>query len=94
MSESQIRGRSVAAVAKDIAGGYMALNPLVLKRFEKEMYKALHQQLRKVQTEVRSESFPTHDMTGIRKRNTRLQRLHTALTILEHAAKEKRIPLL
>lgn len=94
MGESQIQGKSVMAVAKDIAEGFMVLNPLVLKRFEKEMYKALHQQLRKLQTEVRSESFPTHDTLGIRKRNTRLQRLHSALTILEHAAKEKRIPLL
>ncbi len=94
MAEGQIQGKSVIAVAKDIAEGYMVLNPLVLKRFEKEMYKALHQQLRKVQREVRSESFPTHDILGIRRRNTRLQRLYTALTVLEHAAKEKRIPLL
>ncbi|MDC4204980.1 MAG: hypothetical protein MPW14_12155 [Candidatus Manganitrophus sp.] len=94
MAEGQIRGKSVVSVAKDIAEGFMVLNPLVLKRFEKEMYKALHQQLKKVQREVRSESFPTHDTMGIRKRNTRLQRLHTALVVLEHAAKEKRIPLM
>lgn len=94
MAEGQIQGKSVASVAKDIAEGFMVLNPLVMKRFEKEMYKALYQQMKKVQREVRSESFPTHDTLGIRKRNTRLQRLHTALVVLEHAAKEKRIPLM
>ena len=94
MADGQIQGKSVLSVAKDIAEGYMVLNPLILKRFEKEMYKALHQQLRKVQTEVRSSSFPSHDMVGIRNRNTRLQRLHTAIVVLEHAAKEKRIPLM
>ncbi|TAK09076.1 MAG: hypothetical protein EPO39_03155 [Candidatus Manganitrophaceae bacterium] len=94
MAEGQIQGKSVGTVAKDIADGFMVLNPMVLKRFENETYKTLHQQLRKVQREVRSESFPTHDTLGIRKRNTRLQRLHTALMVLEHAAKEKRIPLL
>lgn len=94
MAEGQIQGKSVASSAKDIAEGFMVLNPLVMKRFEKEMYKALYQQLKKVQREVRSESFPTHDTLGIRKRNTRLQRLHTALVVLEHAAKEKRIPLM
>lgn len=89
----QIQGKSIAAIAKDIAEGFALLNPLFLKRFEQETYKILYHQLKKVQTATRSESFPTHDTLGIRKRNTRLQRLHTALMILEHAAKEKRIPL-
>ncbi len=93
MAEGQIQGKSITSAAKDIAEGYMVLNPMILKRFENETYKALHQELRKTQREIRSESFPTHDTLGIRRRNTRLQRLHTALMILEHAAKEKRIPL-
>lgn len=94
MAEGQIRGKSISAVSTDIAEGYMVLNPLILKQFGDEMYKALHQQLRKIQREIRSETFPSHDSMGIRKRNSRLQRVHTALVILEHAAKEKRIPLL
>lgn len=93
MAEGQIRGKSINSIASDIAEGYLVLNPMVMKRFEKEMYKTLHQHLMKVQREIRSETFPTHDTMGIRKRNTRLQRLHSALMILEHAAKEKRIPL-
>lgn len=94
MGEDQFRGKGVAAVAKDISEGYLALNPLIMKRFEKETYSALHQQIKKLQREIRSESFPQHDQLGIRRRNSRLQRLHAAAVILEHAAKEKRIPLL
>ncbi len=93
MADNQVQGKSITAIAKDIAEGFALLNPLMLKRFEEGTYKNLHHQLRKIQTETRSESFPTHDTLGIRRRNTRLQRLHTALMILEHAAKEKRIPL-
>ncbi|HZR47594.1 MAG TPA: hypothetical protein VFA47_12855 [Candidatus Manganitrophaceae bacterium] len=94
MADNQVQGKSIIAIAKDIADGFAALNPMMMKRFEQGTYKLLYQQLRKTQTETRSQSFPTHDTQGIRKRNSRLQRLHTALMILEHAAKEKRISLI
>ena len=93
MADNQVQGKSLIAIAKDIAEGFAVLNPMILKRFEKETYKNLYRQLKKIQTETRSESFPSHDTLKIRKRNTKLQRLHTAIMILEHAAKEKRIPL-
>lgn len=94
MGDAQIQGKSILAIAKDIAEGFAVLNPLLMKRFEEGTYKNLHQHLKKIQTEIRSESFPTHDTLGIRRRNTRLQRLHTAMMVLQHAAKEKRIPLI
>jgi hypothetical protein len=93
MSDLQLRGKSIAAVARDIAGGFFTINPLVLKKFDPEGYKALHQQLKKLQTEVRGEKFPMHDVMGIRSRNARLQRLHGAVVILEHSAKERKIRL-
>lgn len=88
-----IRGKSIQAVAKDIAEGFFFLNPLILKKFETDDIKNLHHQLRKTQTEVRGEQFPAHDTLSIRSRNMKLQRLHNALIILEHNAKERRIPL-
>lgn len=88
-----IRGKSLQAVVKDIAEGFFFLNPLVLKRFEKEDIKKLHHQLRKTQSEVRAEKFPIHDVLSIRHRNMKLQRLHNALIVLEHNAKERKIPL-
>ena len=40
-------GRSFAVMAKDIMEGYVALNPLVLKKMDHASYKELHQHLRK-----------------------------------------------
>jgi len=93
MAEAQIRGKSIAAVAKDIAEGFFFVNPLALKKFESEDYKALHHQLKKLQNEVRAEKFPLHDTMAIRNRNTRLQRIHSALIIIEHSARERRVML-
>jgi len=94
MLENQLNGRSLSVIAKDVAEGFVAINPQFLKRFNAENYKELYQFLRKVQKEARGQSFPTHDVLAIRKRNVRLQRLHQAVTIVEYSAREKRIPLI
>ncbi|MCI0529550.1 MAG: hypothetical protein L0Y56_19080 [Nitrospira sp.] len=93
MPEGQIQGKSHTAVAKDIAEGYNTLNPILLKKFDQEAFKNLHQVLKKLQKGIRSEKFPIHDVEGIRKRNMKLQRLHQALMVLEYSAKEKKILL-
>lgn len=91
MAELQLQGKSLAAVAKDIAEGMVFMTPLLLKHMDEGGFRALHHQLRKLQTEVRGSRFPTHDTQGIRNRNLRLQRLHQSLIILEHAARSQRI---
>lgn len=91
MAELQLQGKSLAAVARDIADGLVFMTPLLLKHLDEAGFRALHHQLRKLQTEVRASRFPTHDVQGIRTRNLRLQRLHQSLTILEHAARSQRI---
>lgn len=93
MAESQFQGKSLSAISKDIADGYNYLSPTILKKFDQEGFKNLHQILKKIQRDIRSEKFPLHDIQGIRKRNMRLQRLHQALTILEYAAKERKVLL-
>lgn len=93
MAEGGIRGKSVAAVAKDIAEGFFFINPLVLKKFDPDTLKSLHFQIRKIQLEIRGEKFPLHDTLKIRNRNMRLQRIHSAIIILEHTAKERKIML-
>ena len=93
MTQSQIQGKSLTAIAKDIVEGYNSLNPTMFKKFDQETFKNLHQALKKLQKEIRGEKFPTHDIEGIRKRNTKLQRLHQGLMVLEYAAKEKKILL-
>jgi hypothetical protein len=84
-----LRGKSLAAVAKDIAEGYVAVNPLFLKPLDPETLKNLYHQVMKVQTEIRGEKFPFGDILAIRSRNIRLQRLHNALVVIKNFAKEK-----
>lgn len=93
MPETQLRGKSIVAVARDIADGFFAINPLTLKKFDDAAFQALHHQLKKAQMEVRNEKFPLHDVLGIRNRNARLQRLHQALVILEHSARDRKVIL-
>ncbi len=94
MAEGQVNGRAIATIAKDVADGFVIINPQVLKKFNVDNYKDLHRFLRKAQREVRAQSFPTADILAIRKRNMRLQRLNQAVTIVEFSAKEKRIALI
>lgn len=84
-----LRGKSLLAVSRDIAEGYVIINPLFLKPLDAEALKSLYQQIMKVQTEIRAEKFPFNDVVAIRYRNMRLQRLHSALMIIRNFAKEK-----
>lgn len=93
MGEDLIRGKSIAAVAADIADGFIYLNPLTLKNFSDDIYKDLYHQMRKLQTLIRNEKFPFHDQAEIRNRNMRLQRLHHAMVVLQNSARVKKIIL-
>jgi hypothetical protein len=90
---STIRGKSLKATAFDIAEGYVVVNPLFLKSIEKESLKGLYQEIARVQIEIRGEKFPHGDSQAIRFRNTRLQRLNSALMILKNFARERKILL-
>jgi hypothetical protein len=87
------RGRSLAVLAKDIMEGYVALNPLVLKKFDAATFKELHMQLRRLQTTIRSQGVDLTDQEGLRNRNQKLQRMHQALSVLENQAKIQKIIL-
>jgi len=94
MPENPLNGRSLSVIAKDVAEGFVTVNPQLLKRFTADNYKEMLQFLRKTQKEIRGQSFPTNDILSIRKRNVRLQRLHQAITVIEYFARERRIPLI
>jgi len=93
MAEIQLQGKSLAAVARDIADGMIFMTPLLLKNLDEGGIRGLYHQLRKLQTEVRGSKFPSHDIQGIRTRNLRLQRLHQSLNVLEHSARKLRIKI-
>jgi len=86
-----IRGKSLRATAFDIAEGYVIVNPLFLKSIEGESLKGLYQEIAKAQIEIRGRKFPHGDTQAIRFRNTRLQRLNSALMILKNFARERKI---
>ena len=93
MLENIVRGKSLAAVASSIADGFIYLNPLVLKDFPTDIYKELHNKMSKLQTQIRTEVFPSHDQTAIRNRKMRLQRLHQAIVVLQNSARVKKVIL-
>jgi hypothetical protein len=86
-------GKSMKAVANDVAEGYMSINPLVLKKFDKDMIKELFEYLNKAMAAARNIAVPLTDQVAMRNKNMRLQRLHNSIIILRNTAREKRIPL-
>ena len=81
------------AVANDVAEGYMTINPLVLKKFDKDMIKDLFEHLNKAMGAARNLAVPLNDSLALRQKNMKLQRLHNSIIILRNTAREKRIPL-
>jgi hypothetical protein len=93
MAEGGFRGKSMRVVALDVAEGYVSVNPLLLKRFDKDMVKELYDYLNKALTLTRNEKTDFTDHVVLRTRNMKLQRLHNAMIVLRNIAREKRIPL-
>jgi hypothetical protein len=90
---SSIRGKSLKAVAYDIADGYTTVNPLFLKPLDTESLTGIYHEIMKTLIMIRGEKFPSSDAQAIRLRNVRLQRLHSALMIIKNFARERRIIL-
>ncbi len=93
MAESGFRGKSMKLVAFDVAEGYAAVNPLLLKKFDKDMIKDLYENLNRALTATRIGKIELSDQVALRTRNMKLQRLHNAMIILRNIAREKRITL-
>lgn len=88
-----IRGKSHKAIAYDISEGYLTVNPIFLKSLDDESLKGLYNEIRRGQSDIRSEKFPHNDPQLIRWRNMRLQRLHQALIIIKNFARERKVIL-
>ncbi len=85
--------RNMKAVAADIVEGFVTVNPLFLKTFSPDELKTLNHFLMRKQSEVRAEAIAGNDLSLIRQKNLRLQRLNIALTVLNNYAKVRKIPL-
>lgn len=93
MAESGFKGKSMKMVAWDVAEGFITVNPLFLKKFDKLMIKDLFDTLTKALTAIRNEKTDFSDQAALRTRNMKLQRMHNAMIIIRNIAREKRIPL-
>lgn len=88
-----IRGKNVKMTVLDIAEGYTTVNPILLKPLDVDTLKELYHMVQKVQSEIRTEKFPSHEPQVLRMRNMKLQRLNLASTVIKAFAKLKRIIL-
>jgi hypothetical protein len=88
-----VKGKSLKALTLDIAEGYTTVNPIFLKLFEPEQLKEIYKEISITQNDIRAGRFPTNDLTAIRMRNLKLQRLFSASMIIRNFAKERRILL-
>ena len=93
MAEGGFRGKSMRVVAVDVAEGYISVNALFLKKFDKDMLKELFEYLNKALTETRNGKIDLTNQASVRIRNMKLQRLHNAMIIIRNIAREKRFPL-
>lgn len=91
MPVSSIRGKSLKAMAYDIADGYVTVNPLFLKPLDIDSLTGLYHEIIQVQTSIRGEKIILSDSQPVRMRNVKLQRLYSSLMIIKNFARERRI---
>lgn len=91
MPVSSIRGKSLKAMAYDIADGYVTVNPLFLKPLDIDSLTGLYHEIMQVQISIRGEKVDLSDQPSLRMRNVRLQRLYSSLMIIKNFARERRI---
>lgn len=91
MPASSIRGKSLKAMAYDIADGYVTVNPLFLKPLDIDSLTGLYHEMIHTQISIRGEKIILSDSPSVRMRNVRLQRLYSSLMIIKNFARERRI---
>jgi hypothetical protein len=84
---------SPKGLAKDIAEGYFALTPPILRKFTPPELKTINQNLNIVLREARGEPVETGDVDSIRRKSLQIQRLNQALLVLASYCKQNRVPL-
>jgi hypothetical protein len=87
-------GRNLKGLASDIVEGFVIVNPIFLKSFDAEQLKLFYETLQRKQNEMRSEPFPYGQVELIRRRNIRLQRIYSAMSLIKNFARERRIKII
>lgn len=84
---------SPKGLAKDIAEGFFALTPSILRKFTPPELKTINQNLNIVLRETRGEPVETGDVDSIRRKSLQIQRLNQALLVLASYCKQNKVPL-
>ncbi len=79
--------------ARDISEGNAPFTAIQLKRMSEEELKKVFANLNIVLREIRTTGVGERDIDGMRRRAHKLQRINTALLLLETHAKKLRITL-
>lgn len=79
--------------ARDIAEGNAPFTPIQLKKMTEEELRKVFANLNIVLREIRTTAVGERDIEGMRRRAHKLQRLNTALLLLETHAKKLRLAL-
>ncbi len=69
--------------AADVVEGYLALNSVMLKKFEAHELVALQTELERAARETRSTVVPQDDADASQKKNRRLLRISQSLTVIQ-----------
>jgi hypothetical protein len=70
-------------VASDLSEGYLTLNPVTLKKYQKHEVDALQKELEKLTRDMRSMIVPQDDAEAAQTRNRKLLRLNQATVVLQ-----------
>jgi hypothetical protein len=78
---------------QEISEGYIAVNPVYLKKFAPGTLRVIHRELHKKMISVRAERTDYADIKQVRDKNLKLSRLNHAIRIIQAYCKERKIPL-
>jgi hypothetical protein len=71
-------------VAADLSEGYVTLNPVTLKKYERHEVDALAKELEKLTRDLRSQIVPQDDAEASQAKNRKLLRLSQATVVLQN----------
>jgi hypothetical protein len=71
-------------MAADLSEGYVTLNPVTLKKYERHEVDALAKELEKLSRDLRSQIVPQDDAEASQTKNRKLLRLSQATVVLQN----------
>lgn len=70
--------------ASELADGYLVLNPVTLKKYERHEVDALLQEIEKLSREVRCQIVSPEQTDAVQQKSRRLLRLSQAVVVLQN----------